>query len=59
MGRKELRVVSIPNNWRPPTRGRFEQKTMEALVDLGHEMGADAKSWVTIVDGSSRERARR
>lgn len=51
LGRKELRVVSIPNDWRPPTRERFDPKTMQALVDLGVKMGSDPASWVTIVDG--------
>lgn len=41
----EVRVVSIPDDWRPPVEGDFMKETMESLSDLGREMGADPRSW--------------
>ena len=41
----ELRVVAIPDDWRPPVPGRFQKVTMDALADLGRRMGADPSSW--------------
>lgn len=41
----EVRVVAIPDDWRPPVEGSFEQGTMNALADLGREMGATSSSW--------------
>lgn len=58
MGSKEMRVISIPGNWRPPTQTRFERETMEALVDLGSKMGSDPSNWVTVVDGKPTAPAR-
>lgn len=54
MGRKEMRLVSIPADWRPPTQRRFEQETMEALVELGFRMGSEPSSWETIVESKSQ-----
>jgi len=41
----EVRVVAVPNDWRPPVKGDFKPETMNALADLGERMGADPKSW--------------
>lgn len=41
----EVRVVAIPNDWRPPVEGDFKKETMDALCDLGRTMGADPTSW--------------
>lgn len=41
----EVRVVSIPNDWRPPVAGDFQKPTMESLTDLGRKLGGDPKSW--------------
>lgn len=41
----EIRVVSIPDEWRAPVKGDFKKETMEALADLGRAMGADPSSW--------------
>jgi predicted acylesterase/phospholipase RssA len=41
----EVRVTSIPNDWRPPVAGGFQKKTMESLADLGRKMGSDPNSW--------------
>lgn len=41
----EVRVVTIPNDWRPPVEGGFKKETMESLSDLGRRMGADPSSW--------------
>ncbi|MCC6320563.1 MAG: patatin-like phospholipase family protein [Phycisphaerales bacterium] len=41
----EVRVVAIPDDWRPPVAGDFQRETMVSLSDLGRRMGADANSW--------------
>jgi len=41
----EVRVLSIPNDWRPPVEGSFKKETMESLADLGRKLGADPHSW--------------
>lgn len=41
----EVRVVSIPNEWRPPVKGDFRKETMNSLADVGRKMGADPASW--------------
>lgn len=41
----EVRVVSIPNEWRPPVPGEFKKETMNSLADVGRRMGADPTSW--------------
>jgi hypothetical protein len=41
----EVRVVSIPDDWRAPVPGDFQKATMESLADLGRKMGADPNSW--------------
>jgi hypothetical protein len=41
----EVRVVAIPDDWRPPVAGDFKRETMVSLSDLGRKMGADPKSW--------------
>ena len=41
----EVRVVSVPDGWVPPTPDAFAKKTMNALADLGEGMGADPASW--------------
>lgn len=41
----EVRVVSIPNDWRPPVKGDFQKPTMESLTNLGRKLGGDPASW--------------
>ena len=41
----EVRVVSIPDEWRPPVPGQFQKETMRSLSDLGRTMGVDPASW--------------
>lgn len=41
----EVRVVAIPDEWRPPVKGDFKPETMNSLADLGRKMGADPTSW--------------
>jgi hypothetical protein len=41
----EVRVVSIPDDWRAPAKGDFNKQTMNSLADLGRKMGADPTSW--------------
>ena len=43
----EIRVIAIPDDWRPPKPGTFVKETMNALADLGEKMGADTGSWIT------------
>lgn len=41
----EVRVTAIPDSWRPPVPGDFQQATMDSLAELGRKMGEDPKSW--------------
>ena len=41
----EIRVVAIPDEWRPPVPGSFKKETMESLTDLGRKFGAEKSSW--------------
>lgn len=41
----EVRVVAIPNDWRPPVEGDFNVKTMKSLAEVGRKLGADPNSW--------------
>lgn len=41
----EVRVTSIPNDWRPPVKGDFKKETMASLAEIGRRMGADPNSW--------------
>ncbi len=41
----EVRVVTIPDDWRPPVKGDFQKETMESLTDLGRKLGGDPNSW--------------
>jgi hypothetical protein len=41
----EVRVVAIPDDWRAPVVGQFQEETMRSLSDLGRKMGADPNSW--------------
>lgn len=41
----EVRVVAIPDDWRPPVPGDFKTETMVSLSDLGRKLGADPDSW--------------
>jgi hypothetical protein len=43
----EVRIVSIPGDWKPPKEGTFVKETMNNLADLGTRMGADPTSWQT------------
>lgn len=43
----EWRWVSIPDDWRPPEEGFFNQESMRNLSDLGYRMGCDPTSWRT------------
>lgn len=55
----EVRVVSIPNDWRPPVQGDFRKETMESLADLGRGLGSDPMSWTvwTTSETSAERRA--
>ena len=44
----EVRVVGIPDSWRPPVEGDFKQETMASLCDLGRKLGADPSSWKVL-----------
>lgn len=41
----EVRVVGIPDDWRAPVAGDFQQETMYSLSEVGRRMGADPASW--------------
>lgn len=42
----QVMVVAIPDTWRPPVPGDFQQATMDSLADLGRKMGEDPASWM-------------
>jgi len=44
-GSIEVRWVAIPDDWRPPVEGVFEEESMRSLADIGARMGADPTSW--------------
>ncbi|HEY2589560.1 MAG TPA: patatin-like phospholipase family protein [Tepidisphaeraceae bacterium] len=41
----QVRLVSIPGQWTPPTSTPFDKTTMNQLADLGERMGADPRTW--------------
>jgi hypothetical protein len=43
----EVRIVSVPGDWKPPVPGVFIKESMNNLADLGEKMGADPKSWTS------------
>jgi len=45
----EVRIVAVPNDWKPPVPGTFVAETMNDLADIGERMGADPASWMTDV----------
>jgi hypothetical protein len=53
----EVRVLMIPDDWRPPVKGDFKKPTMESLTDLGRKLGSDPNSWtIWTTPESSAER---
>jgi hypothetical protein len=45
----EVRMVAIPDGWVPPKPKPFDRETMNALADLGEQMGADPTCWRTAI----------
>jgi predicted acylesterase/phospholipase RssA len=43
----DVRVMAVPESWVPPKPGEFQPEVMNALADLGEEMGANPASWRT------------
>jgi hypothetical protein len=41
----EVRIVAIPNAWRPPVEGVFKEETMRDLARVGEELGRDPNAW--------------
>jgi hypothetical protein len=41
----QVNFVSIPNDWKMPKEGFFQQETMRNLSDIGETMGTDPASW--------------
>ncbi len=58
--RIEMRVLTIPDSWRPPVEGDFKKETMDSLADLGRRLGAEPSSWSewVSVDASPGEAPR-
>lgn len=46
-GTMEVRLLAIPEDWRPPVEGVFQKETMSSLAELGAKLGADPSSWRT------------
>ena len=53
----EVRVLAIPDDWRPPVEGSFEQATMVSLADLGRKMGQNPASWTIWAQPEKRTTA--
>jgi len=43
----EVRLMTVPDFWIPPSPGTFQADVMNALADLGEQMGADPTKWRT------------
>jgi hypothetical protein len=43
----QVRVMAVPDGWKPPEEGTFKPKVMNALADMGEQMGADPNNWIT------------
>lgn len=43
----EVRIIAVPNDWRPPAPGTFNAQVMNELADLGASMGRDPSRWMT------------
>jgi hypothetical protein len=43
----QVRVIAVPDTWVPLKPGTFVPEVMNALADLGEQMGADPTSWRT------------
>jgi Patatin-like phospholipase len=43
----EVRLMAVPDAWRPPSPGTFQANVMNELADLGEKMGADPANWRT------------
>jgi hypothetical protein len=43
----EVRLIAVPDDWRPVKPGTFVKETMNDLADLGEKLGADPSSWIT------------
>jgi predicted acylesterase/phospholipase RssA len=43
----QVRVITVPDAWVPPSPGQFQKDVMNALADMGEQMGADPASWRT------------
>jgi len=42
-----VRVMAVPDSFVPSNSQSFNADVMNALADIGEQMGADAKSWRT------------
>ena len=45
----EVRYVAIPASWQAPKEGVFVKETMVDLSNVGMKMGADPKTWQTLL----------
>jgi hypothetical protein len=43
----QVRVLAVPDVWVPPSPGQFQKDVMNALADMGEQLGADPASWRT------------
>jgi hypothetical protein len=43
----EVRLMAVPDAWIPPSPGTFQADVMNALADMGEQMGADPTKWRT------------
>lgn len=45
----EVRILAIPNDWKPVNAHPFDKQTMNDLADLGERLGADPNSWLSEI----------
>lgn len=50
----EVRVLAIPDEWKPVVKGDFKKENMESLSDLGRSMGENPDSWTLLVSPGTR-----
>lgn len=41
----EVRIASIPEDWKPPKEGTFVKESMNDLADVGLRLGSDRSCW--------------
>jgi predicted acylesterase/phospholipase RssA len=51
----DFRFVAIPDEWRAPKPGLFEEETMRSLAALGEKLGSNPASWRNTFTGFEQD----